>query len=48
MINPGADPTLLAGSILVVIAAIGSTAFGVLLLIAGSTVLSNPFAWYIV
>jgi hypothetical protein len=47
MINPGADPTLLAGSILVIIAAIGHTAFGALLVIVVSTVLSNSIVWSI-
>jgi hypothetical protein len=48
MINPGADPTLLAGSILVIIAAIGHTAFGALLVLAASTILSNPIVWSII
>ncbi len=47
MINPGADPTLLAGSILVVIAAIGHTAFGALLVLSVNEVLSNPVVWSI-
>lgn len=45
MINPGADSGLLVGSILVIIAAIGHTAFGALLVISVSTVLNNAIVW---
>jgi hypothetical protein len=47
MINPGADPGLLIGSILVVVAAIGHTLFGAVLVISASTILSNPIVWSI-
>jgi hypothetical protein len=48
MINPGADPDLLAGSILVVIAAIGHSAFGVLMVFVVSSVLENAIVWSVI
>jgi hypothetical protein len=47
MINPGADPGLLIGSILVVVAAIGHTLFGAVFVIATDVILSNPIVWSI-
>lgn len=45
MINPGADPGLLAGSILVIIAAIGHALMGAAVVFATSTLLANSTVW---
>lgn len=44
-VNPGADIGLLAGSILVLIAAIGHTLMGAAIVLSVSTLLSSPIVW---